>query len=185
MTGLSLPRKSHFWYSYVSVHLFCFVFGLAWTKNYFLRQEEKHNKRKKQSIVILLNNLMPEIIAIKTNLLGLLLNPLFRFWGNTRLLSSRTQPIRVLSGHTELQEGFAHMYVRQEKLWRISLALAIQSVQPCAQWIWKTPNDICSILNFWITGIDMLDPSNFNIQFQYERQYPKPQKLQGSCSGEV
>lgn len=111
MTGLSLPRKS--WYSYVSVHLFCFVTGLAWTKNYLLRQEERHNKRKYWNIVILL---MLEIIAIRRNVLRSLFVQILReHW----LLSSGMWPIWILCGPTELLEGFAPMCVRGETLWKV------------------------------------------------------------------
>lgn len=67
---------------------FALSLALPELQKYLLRQEEKH--KKKQNITFLLNNLMLEIIALKDCFLLLLLNPLFRVQGNTKLLSSRT-----------------------------------------------------------------------------------------------
>lgn len=170
MTGLSLPRKS--WYSYVSVHLFCFVSGLAWTKNYLLRQEEKHDKRKNRNIVMLL---MLEIIGIRT-LLKSLFNTLFRFGGNTGSSLQGRGQYGFYAGILSSRGGLL-ICVLEEKPWKVPVASATQSVQPCAKGTWETPNGTCSILNFWTRGIAMMDPPNFTISD--EHRDPNPQKLQG------
>lgn len=53
--------------------------------------------------------------------------------------------------------------VLEEKHWKVPVASATQSAQPCAKGTWKTPSGTCSILNFGTRGIVMMDPSNFNI----------------------
>lgn len=172
MTGLSLPRKS--WYSYVSGHLFCFVSGLAWTKNYLLRQEEKQQKKELKYCY----SSDAWNYRNKEKSFHVIIKCIFQILREHWLLSSRMWPIWILCGHSGFTGGFAHICVRGETL-EGSCDISHSICSAMCKRDMENPKWYLQHSQLW----DQRNCHDGSLQFQYpisdEHQQPNPQKLRG------